>query len=68
MKKITPEENDTVYTTEDFWIGDVYVYKGTKGTIVDVYENGRAYEVEFDGGNTVTLGRRMISVLDVVGT
>lgn len=52
-KKIKIKEHDIVCVTENF-AGDK-VPKGTEGTVVSVYRNGKAYAVEFLNGLVLTV-------------
>jgi len=49
------KEHSIIITDKDIDREDEHIPKGSEGVIVHIYEQGKAYEVEFDGCKVVTV-------------
>jgi hypothetical protein len=49
------EEHSIITTNQDINREGEHIPKGSEGAIVHIYEQGKAYEVEFDDCNVVTV-------------
>lgn len=49
------KEHSIITINQDIDREDEHIDKGSEGVIVHIYEQGKAYEVEFDGCKVVTV-------------